>query len=312
MRRTVSAAAVAMIDVVAWGLAVLGRDDPAPPDRTYEVVVIHPSCGENGLAHGDGGLGRALADHGDYVSGTSYGRGPVCEDCEGCRGAIGDCTDIVHWVNWLGVPDGEPFTALLHTFDQHADYRRGTDPDPNRKNEIILFTSCYPNSSLAGRPEDPTSEDDDGLTVDRAQAVYLRLLESFAGLPRQAVRRHHRAAGGAVRPLEGSRSRAGVEPLAGARVAGRPSRRPPGGVRLLRHPDVERWRSPSERPEIGNRKPSSSMERCTPAPADRGSTPRGLRERRQPSSFRCTTFSSTAGGRRSHSSRTYREARTAR
>ena len=127
----------------------------------------------------DGGLGIALRDNDYFVSDTNYGWGPVCEDCEDCWGAIGDCTDIVHWDNWFSGDVGVT-EALYAEFDQASWYSRSEDPDPTRENEIILFKSCYPNSNLGGMALDPPSPDDEGLTVGRAKAIYLELLEAFA------------------------------------------------------------------------------------------------------------------------------------
>lgn len=162
----------------------VGGADPSPPDEPLKLIFVHHSCGENWLSDEDGGLGIALRDNGYFVSDTNYGWGTVCEDCEECWGAIGDCTDIVHWDNWFSDPGSEDvLEALYGEFGQASWYSRCEDPDPTCENEIVLFKSCYPNSNLAGDPGDPPAADDEGLTVGRAKAIYLELLEYFVTRP---------------------------------------------------------------------------------------------------------------------------------
>ncbi len=163
------------------GAAVLAADASLPAGP-LKLIFVHHSCGENWLSDEDGGLGIALRDNGYFVSDTNYGWGPVCEDCEDCWGTIGDCTDIVHWDNWF-LGSADVLDALYHEFGQWSWYSRSVDPDQTRENEIVLFKSCYPNSNLAGVPEDPPAADGEGLTVGRAKAIYLELLEYFATRP---------------------------------------------------------------------------------------------------------------------------------
>jgi hypothetical protein len=171
---------LACVVTIAGGATVLAADDPSPPSDPLKLVLIHHSCGENWLADDHGGLGLALRDNGYFVSDTNYGWGPVCEDCEDCWGAIGDCTDILHWDNWFGV-DGEeaPWRALVHEFGQASAYSRMNDPHPDCENDIVLFKSCYPNSNLAGSPDEPPAAGH-GLTVGHAKSIYLSLLDTFA------------------------------------------------------------------------------------------------------------------------------------
>ena len=49
--------------------------DPSPPKEPVKLIFIHHSCGENWLGDGHGGLGRALAKNGYFVSDTNYGWG---------------------------------------------------------------------------------------------------------------------------------------------------------------------------------------------------------------------------------------------
>ncbi len=151
----------------AWSL------DSGPPNRMVKLVFIHHSCGENWLADGHGGLGKALARNGYVVSDTNYGWGP---------GSIGDRTDIVDWPEWfLGPRSRSILQALFRERDTHSPYRRMA-ADPNGENEVVVFKSCFPNSNLQGRPSDPPRKET-GLTVGHAKAVYTDLLRFFADRP---------------------------------------------------------------------------------------------------------------------------------
>ena len=181
--RTLAVLAVLFVSALGLGLVVgaSSGDSSAPPASLVKLIFIHHSCGENWLSDEDGGLGIALRDNGYFVSDTNYGWGPVCEECEDCWGAIGDCTDIVHWDNWFA--SEIVLDALYTEFGQASWYSRSEDPSPARENQIILFKSCYPNSNLAGDPDDPPTADDEGLTVGRAKAIYVELLNYFAARP---------------------------------------------------------------------------------------------------------------------------------
>jgi len=149
------------------------RLDPAPPQETVKLIFIHHSCGENWLADGHGGLGKALAENNYFVSDTNYGWGPD---------GIGDRTDITNWPEWfVGRNSGHYLSALFHESGQHSSYTR-LRPDPGGENRIIMFKSCFPNSNLHGRPQDAPARGG-GLTVSNAKAVYLELLGYFIKRP---------------------------------------------------------------------------------------------------------------------------------
>ena len=147
--------------------------DTGPPSRTLKLVFVHHSCGENWLADDHGGLGKALAANNYFVSDTNYGWGPD---------GIGDRTDITDWPDWFTGPESSRYLqALFRESGQHAPYSRSR-PDPGGENRGILFKSCFPNSDLAGRPEDLPRRGN-GLTVGNAKAVYNELLRFFASRP---------------------------------------------------------------------------------------------------------------------------------
>jgi hypothetical protein len=149
------------------------------------LIFIHHSTGENWLADDNGGLGKALADRGYFVSDTNYGWGP---------NAIGDRTDIGNWWEWFRGPDsGRIMAAVYSEGGQNCSYTR-LDTDPGGQNEIIMFKSCFPNSALRGSPDDPVPAIDanplkgkdagsEVHTVANAKGIYTDLLQYFRQHP---------------------------------------------------------------------------------------------------------------------------------
>jgi len=148
-------------------------DNQNPPAHKVKLIFIHHSCGENWLADGHGGLGRTLAQNNYFVSDTNYGWGPD---------GIGDRTDITDWPEWFTGPNNSRYLRTLYKESgKHSPYTR-TLSDPGGENQIIMFKSCFPNSNLEGRPNDPPARGD-GLTVSNAKAIYNKLLTYFASRP---------------------------------------------------------------------------------------------------------------------------------
>jgi hypothetical protein len=147
--------------------------DTSPPSAPVKLIFIHHSCGENWLSDGNGGLARALQQNNYFVSDTNYGWGPD---------GIGDRTDITNWPEWFVESNsGAYLRALFSESGIHSPYRR-TLKDPGGENQIIMFKSCFPNSNLGGRPQDPPRRGS-GLTVANAKAIYNDLLTFFASRP---------------------------------------------------------------------------------------------------------------------------------
>ncbi|MBI4614999.1 MAG: hypothetical protein HY720_15410, partial [Planctomycetes bacterium] len=171
MRRSVFSgiALAALIASAASGQT----DDPTPPKETVRLVFIHHSTGENWLSDENGGLARALQANHYFVSDTNYGWGPD---------GIGDRTDLVDWPEWfVGEARDRTLSAVYEEGDAHSPYER-TLGDPGGENEIVLFKSCFPNSDLDGRPNDPPAEGYE-LSVGGAKRVYLDILEYFRSRP---------------------------------------------------------------------------------------------------------------------------------
>ncbi|MBU0494557.1 MAG: hypothetical protein KKB13_22145, partial [Chloroflexi bacterium] len=167
--------------------------NPTPPTNPVKLIFIHHSSGENWLADMgtddySGGLGVALRDNHYFVSDTNYGWGPP--DADLGYESIGDHTDIGHWYNWFVGPHRNTYLSALYTeYDQHSWYSR-LDTDPSGQNEIVMFKSCFPNSSLQGHPGDPPTTGANPLrgqdcwsehhTVGNAKGIYNDLLAYFA------------------------------------------------------------------------------------------------------------------------------------
>lgn len=156
--------------------------NPNPPEQPVRLIFVHHSTGGNWLADPTGNelggdLGRALMENNYFVSATNYGWGPD---------AIGDRTDIPDWPEWFRGENSATYLKALYneTGQNFGDF--GAWPrlstNPGGENQVIVFKSCFPNSDLEGRPNDPP--DPEGwLSVGHAKFVYNDLLTYFATQP---------------------------------------------------------------------------------------------------------------------------------
>ncbi len=172
--------------VVLWfkspiTISAQASDDPNPPSQAVKLIFIHHSTGGNWLADPEGnalggGLGQALMENNYYVSATNYGWGPD---------GIGDRTDIINWPEWFTGANSEVILSALYAESGQNVGDFGSWPrlaeDPGGENQIILFKSCFPNSSLGGSPTDPpAAAPNEDMTVANAKAVYNQILTYFA------------------------------------------------------------------------------------------------------------------------------------
>ena len=178
-RLTIQCVVIALLVVAAGLLSTPGTAwaDSTPfsgaPSSPIKLAFVHHSVGENWLADDQGALGLALNANNYFVSDTNYGWGPD---------SIGDRTDIPNWPEWFTGPDSPTYLSALYTnSDQNSGYTR-TLADPGGDNQIIMFKSCFPNSSLAGNPNDPPAPGTD-LTIANAKYAYNQLLTYFAAHP---------------------------------------------------------------------------------------------------------------------------------
>lgn len=155
--------------------------NPNPPTAPMRLIFVHHSTGEGWLADDQGGLGLALRDGNYFVSDTNYGWGPD---------GIGDTTDIGHWFTWFRGPQSAAYLSALYAESgQNSEYSRLAQ-NPGGENKIVLFKSCFPNSQLGGKPNDPPATGDNPLrgqesasehmTAANAKGIYNDLLQYFA------------------------------------------------------------------------------------------------------------------------------------
>ncbi len=185
MKWRVLSLGVAVSAILSGPAAGDGRETagaaPKPPVSPVKLVFIHHSTGEGWLADDGGRLGVALRDNNYFVSDTNYGWGPD---------AIGDSTDTGHWWAWFRGPRRDAYLdALFKESGQNASYSR-LARDPGGENRIVLFKSCFPNSSIAGRPGDaprkganPLRGQDSSspwMTVANVKGIYNDLLAYFS------------------------------------------------------------------------------------------------------------------------------------
>jgi hypothetical protein len=164
---------IALLAAALAAPAAAQADDPNPPAETVKLIFIHHSTGENWLTDGYGDLGIRLGENNYFVSDTNYGWGPD---------AIGDRTDIPNWPEWFRSESTATYMeALFNESGQNSGYTRSLS-DPGGENQIVLFKSCFPNSMLAGSPDEPPTPGLD-FTVGNAKYIYNDLLNYFVTRP---------------------------------------------------------------------------------------------------------------------------------
>ena len=183
MNKTLTVLALCCLLASAMSPAALPQPiNTDPPAEPVRLIFIHHSTGGNWLADPNqnelgGDLGRALMENNYFVSATNHGWGPD---------SIGDATDIPNWVDWFRGERSSVYLDALYNesgqnFGDFGSWPRLADA-PAGENRIIVFKSCFPNSDLEGRPDDPAAEDG-WLTIGNAKYTYNEILKYFATRP---------------------------------------------------------------------------------------------------------------------------------
>lgn len=148
----------------------------APPSRALDLLFIHHSCGGQLLAppgvdegtnciyatHPEGGGLRAQLEKNGYaVHEASYGS------------RVGDRTDLFDWLPKFR----DQMQEILSCDMQDSSLPSG------RRNEVVIFKSCFPNNLFRGQGTPPGDAAGDELTVWNARAAYAGLLEEFKARP---------------------------------------------------------------------------------------------------------------------------------
>jgi hypothetical protein len=148
----------------------------APPDHPLDLLFIHhsvggqwladigPDVGENciNVTYPDGGgLRHRLEQQGYTVHEASYGS------------LIGERTDAFDWLPKFR----DQMPQIL------ACARQDTPLASPRRNQIVLFKSCFPNNSFTGPGQPPGDPRGPDLTLANVQASYRALLPEFQKHP---------------------------------------------------------------------------------------------------------------------------------
>lgn len=137
-----------------------------PPAKPVKLVFVHHSTGEGWLADWGGRLGATLKAKNYFVSDTNYGWGPD---------GIGDNTDTGHWWLWFRGPKRATYlNALFKESGKNCDYAR-LAADPGGENSIIMFKSCFPNSHIGGKPNDPPKTGANPLRGQDCGSAYMKV-----------------------------------------------------------------------------------------------------------------------------------------
>lgn len=174
-------AALLLLSISTPNMFANGLIDPPTPKDPIRLIFIHHSVGENWLNDNNGGLGIALRDNNYYVSDTYYDWGPD---------GIGSSTDIGNWWQWFRGPDSGKYLSALYTEDKQISEYSRLSTNPDGENQVIMFKSCFPNSALQGKANDPVPPIENNPlrgegsgsefhTIANAKGIYIDLLEYF-------------------------------------------------------------------------------------------------------------------------------------
>ena len=145
----------------------------AKPDRSLDLLFIHHSCGGQLLADpGEKkGADNILETHPNGVGLRSLLEADGYVVHEASRNSVvGEDTDLFHWLpKFRGMMD--KVLSCAHQDEALPDGKR---------NDIVLFKSCYPNNMFHGMGTEPGKS---GLTYWNARATYTALLDEFAKQP---------------------------------------------------------------------------------------------------------------------------------
>lgn len=149
----------------------------AAPDVGLRLLFIHHSCGGQLFApHGDEDVGEACiydaAENGGGLRPMLEKAGYEIHEAS-YHSKIGHDTDIFHWL-----PKFRDQMDLVMKVD-HQD----TFFEDDRRHDIVMFKSCYPNNVFVGMGTAPGNPEGPELRVENAKAAYRELLPIFAKYP---------------------------------------------------------------------------------------------------------------------------------
>ena len=149
----------------------------APPQAGLRLLFIHHSCGGQLFApSGPADVGEACiydaAENGGGLRPTLEAAGYEIHEAS-YHSKIGHQTDTFDWL-----PKFRDQMELVMKVD-HQD----TFFEDDRRHQIVMFKSCYPNNVFVGRGAPPGDPAGPELTVENAKATFRALLPIFAAHP---------------------------------------------------------------------------------------------------------------------------------
>ncbi len=150
------------------------------PDRMFRLLFIHHSCGGIWLAdkgealeivpnsclfarHPYGGGLRALLEQNNYEVHEA-----------GYNSVIGDKTDVCDW----NAKFRDRMDSILRCDRQDALYS-----DASKKNQIVMFKSCFPANAIESEGKEPGNPDSPDITTANYKSAYTKLLGYFNAHP---------------------------------------------------------------------------------------------------------------------------------
>lgn len=142
------------------GRIISDLTDKAESGFTKRLIFLHHSVGQGLLEQG--GLRDSLTNMGIFVKGATYG-----DD-------IGQRTDLCDW-----------FPKFSNDFDRILKFKNHPNVyyEDGRRNDVIVFKSCYPNAYVESEGAGSGSPTDPGRTTQNYRAVFENLSKEFRKYP---------------------------------------------------------------------------------------------------------------------------------
>jgi len=158
----------------------LTRYKDSKPERVMRLLFIHHSCGGIWLA--DKGEALEIVPNSCLFAKHPYGGGLRALLAQnnyevheaGYNSVIGDKTDACDW----NAKFRNRMDSILRCDRQDTLYS-----DAAKKNEIVMFKSCFPANALESEGKEPGNPDSPDLTTANYKSAYTKLLDYFSAHP---------------------------------------------------------------------------------------------------------------------------------
>ncbi len=150
------------------------------PERAFRLLFIHHSCGGIWLA--DKGEAVEIVPNSCLFERHPYGGGLRALLAQnnyevheaGYNSLIGDKTDACDW----NVKFRDRMDSILKCDRQDTQYS-----DSSKKNDIVMFKSCFPANAIESEGKEPGNPDSADITTANYKAAYSKLLGYFKAHP---------------------------------------------------------------------------------------------------------------------------------